>query len=111
MICQRRLKSIEDIISEHPDRDRSGFEEGVNIISNTGKEWYINNEMLKMFGNGKQYKFVCLKEDDENYTHVCLDDDYYYDESWFLDETNKTLKDPSLIEPTTVKIKDLEIPE
>jgi len=85
---------------------------GIRGYSSFGQEWFINDVMLKKFGNGKKYTFVKLK-DEHDYTHMCLEDEFYYDESWFCLD-HKDIINPEKLKntnPVVVEIKDLEIPE
>jgi len=106
------LKDISSVMLDNPNL-RMSDNDGIKGDSFLGKDWFINQDMLKKFGDGKKYTFVKMNHKDSNYTHMCIEDEFYYDESWFcLDD--KDIVNPEKLKntnPVVVEIKDLEIPE
>jgi len=45
----------------------------------------INSTMRRKFGNGFEYHFITYREDGR-YTHKCMQDNYCYHESWFVED-------------------------
>jgi hypothetical protein len=83
-----KLKSIDEVVEE------------CKMVSNgngsfSSSDFYINDEMVKKFGNGKKYEFVQVKI--EGYTHECVEDGFRYHHSWFI--MDKPTPEPILFDP------------
>jgi hypothetical protein len=86
----RKLKSLEKLPNLRNDDGSSCIqsvydkESGDRICSRT-----INDIMYPKFGDGKKYRFTTKVYSNSSiamYTHYCPEDDYWYHESWFIEE-------------------------
>lgn len=85
-IIRAKLKSIREIRYMKPNGDGTY----------SSDRFYINEEMIRKFGNDRHYEFIQMKNDD--YTHEGVDDKYGYHHDWFVAVEEKT-NEPLLFDP------------
>ncbi len=103
-----RLKSFEQIVEENPDYKPDKEVNDITTYSTISlrneknkKEWTINDQMLEIMGDGKEYPFTNLELGElshKSYTHRIVPDiitnntgiitsDWVFTELWFEEES------------------------
>jgi hypothetical protein len=79
-IVLRKLKSLEEIYENiYPN----GWKIYGDYVENSETGWHINDEMMELFGDKQYHKFEEDRNEYNEYTHRCVEDEYSYHESWF----------------------------
>jgi hypothetical protein len=92
----KRLKSMRQLKSEFKWEDDISGDLAI-LIEGRG----INDEMIHKFGDGVLYEFMELDGDltcsGYHFTHSCVEEDWYYHQSWFEEELKDMFGDKDFL--------------